>query len=115
MIKPNNEQKADYDMNTFCAHCPDADKMPAGCDLSCGWPKRIDAKPSRACNYLEQCPCARPCSGERAQAMCEWLREGGQRAHEISAMFGPQDVGEDAERETEMHVWKSKMNVVVLG
>lgn len=59
----------DCDANTFCAHCPDADKIPAGCDCSCGWPYYITPQ---NCRYAYDCPCAEPCSAERAQQILEW-------------------------------------------
>lgn len=65
-------KKYDYDRCTFCTVCPDAHLIPSGCDLSCGWPDHIATSAGRACVYIDQCPCARPASGERAEAMLRW-------------------------------------------
>jgi len=64
--------KNDYDLNTFCTRCPDAYKIPPECDLSCGWPYYITPQ---NCAHAYDCPCSKPCSGERAQRMLEWKRD----------------------------------------
>lgn len=64
---------ADYAKGLFCLRCPDRDKIPAGCDLRCGWPDYIMRD---VCPYQDECPCARPPSGERAEALCRFYANG---------------------------------------
>ncbi len=72
--------RADYDASTFCLHCPDIDKIPQECDLSCGWPTHISFDRQRRCKYVKRCPCAQPGSEERIRKMEEWQRGHKQRA-----------------------------------
>lgn len=62
----------DHSANLFCHECPDAILIPASCKMECGWPEMIMPL---LCKHHQYCPCARPCSGERAEALCLHIQE----------------------------------------
>lgn len=112
MVCVSENSKADLDLCTFCTVCPDQSKIPAGCDLSCGWPTRITAAD---CPYVYRCPCAKPCSGERAERMIMWGRGHKERTKWIMAASRPTPANatEEPPKEVAVNAGHFHCNVVV--
>ena len=96
----------DCDANTFCTHCPDAHKIPAGCDLSCGWPYYITPQ---NCQYAYDCPCSKPCSGDRAQQMLQWRQDKGERTAYIQDLLSDRFENDQQDEPTTAQVGKVKL------
>jgi hypothetical protein len=76
-----------YEQNLYCANCPEADLIPKGCRLDCGFPFSVNEKRAQRCLWVEDCPCASIDSPERAAAIAKWQEGQAQRAQAIKQAF----------------------------
>jgi hypothetical protein len=86
-VKETSQAKR-YLLNTFCATCPDAPRIPEGCKLNCGFPFTISERGSMRCRYIEICPCAMSDTPERAAALARWSEGNAERAQAVKEAVG---------------------------
>lgn len=57
---------------TNCLFCSNAcsEAFPPGCEVSCGWPNKIDE-----CSLMASCKCYSEPTPERTQAIADWMRQ----------------------------------------